>query len=93
MAIYRQVITLDAVSSYPGTPQVVIPFVPKSIAVVNEGPTGANAFVSFDGQSDDAQLTPGTPSAGMVFSQRTTRVWLKRGAAASGIVVQIVAEG
>ena len=93
MAIHRQTVTLDATATYPGTAQVVIPFEPKSIAIINEGPTGALALVSFDGATNHAQLTPGTPSCGMVFQQKVRNVWLKRGAAVSGIVVQIIAEG
>lgn len=93
MPVHRQVITLDAVSAYPTQPQVVVPFDPKTIAIINEGPTGANALVSFDGVNDHAQLTPGTPSCGMVFKQSVRGVWLKRGAVTSGIVVQVIAEG
>lgn len=92
MAIYRTTLTLDAVAAYPGTPQVIIPFLPKTIAVINEGPTGALAMVSFDGVNDHAQLTPGTPSAGIVFTQHTMTLWFKRGAAVTGIAVQIIAE-
>ena len=92
MSVHRQTLTLDAVSAYPGTAQVIIPFVPKTITVLNEGLTSAPALVSFDGVNDHAQLTPGTPSAGLVFRQGVQKVWFKRGAVASGIVVQVIAE-
>lgn len=93
MAQYRTTVTLDAVSAYPavGSPSVTIPFVPKSLAVINEHPSVA-ALMSYDGVTDHAQFTPGTPSAGMVFKQGVTKLWFKRAASATGLVVQIIAE-
>jgi len=93
MAVYRTTVTLDATAAYPavGSPQVTIPFLPKRLLVINEHPSVA-ALMSYDATTDHAQLTPGTPSAGLELRQSATKLYFKRAAAASGLVVQIIAE-
>ena len=52
-----------------------------------------DAWVSFDGSTDAAHMVPGTPDQRLVFNQRVTKVWLKRGAAgAAPTNVQVMAE-
>lgn len=95
MATFQTVLTLDSVGAYPAlnAPSVTFPFIPKTITVIAEGPVGAGFYVSFDGTTDAARVSPGTPSAGLVFErQHVTRMWLKRQQAATGIVAQIIAE-
>lgn len=93
MAVYRTTVTLDATAAYPavGSPQVTIPFLPKRVMLINEHPS-VGALMSYDATTDHAQLTPGTPSAGIVFRQSATQLYFKRAAAATGLVVQIIAE-
>lgn len=96
MATFQTTLTLDAVGAYPAAnaPSVTFPFIPKTIMVIAEGPVGAGFFASFDGVTDAARLSPGTPSAGLVFErQHVQKMWFKRQQAVTGVVAQIIAEG
>ncbi len=92
MSIYRTTVDVSAVSAYPAAsaPSVTIPFTPKTITVVNNAPT-IGVLLSFDGVEDHAELLPGLPGAGRVFTQRVTKLWFKR-SAANATTVEIVAE-
>lgn len=94
MSIKLFVVDVSAQASYPaaGSQQVVIPFTPKTLTMaIISGTDGVK--VSFDGSTDDIQLTPGTPLQGYVAQQGTgmQNVWLKRVSASSG-VVHLIAE-
>lgn len=80
MAAYQLRLDLSAVAAYPGTPQVILPFQPHSVAIVIEDdPASAtDAAVSFDGSTDHATLIGGRPSASLYWEPaRFTRIWLK----------------
>jgi hypothetical protein len=92
MATFTQTVDVSGTAAYPASPQVTIPFIPKTITVVCEDSTD-DAWVSFDGSTDAAHMVPGTPDQRLVFNQRVTKVWLKRGAAgAAPTNVQVMAE-
>jgi hypothetical protein len=95
MAIFRSVVDVSGTSSYPGTPQVTIPFIPRTIMVMNMDVQSSvdSADVSLDGTNTIATLTPGTPSAGIVLEQKALNVWLRRTAAGTAPTnVQVIAE-
>lgn len=94
MSIKLFTVDVSAQAAYPAAnaPQVVIPFVPKSLTMsIISGTEGVK--VSFDGVDDHIQLTPGTPLQGYVAQQGSgmQNVWLKRNAAGAGIV-HLIAE-
>lgn len=92
MAIYGTTLDVTAVTAFPTLPNITIPFQPRSIAIVNENLATA-IEVSFDGVNVHARLTPGLPSAGMVFGQKSEKVWL-RAAVGGGtsVVARLTAE-
>lgn len=77
MSVFSEIVDVSGQSAYPAqdSPQVVIPFEPRSIAIVNEDGVD-DAFVSFDGVNDQGHLIGGATTE---FSQRVTKVWLRRG--------------
>lgn len=91
MANYSKVVSV-AVGSYATTPDLIIPFVPKRIRVMNmDG--AALAYVSLDGRQDDVALLNDvkSPSSSHEWSwQISQKVWLRTGGAA--VSVQVVAE-
>lgn len=92
MSVFSEIVDVSGQAAYPtlDSPQVVIPFEPRSIAVINEDGVD-DAFVSFDGVNDHGHLIGGTATE---FKQRVTKVWLKRGAVGSAPTnIQITAEG
>ena len=57
MSVFQQVVDVSGTAAFPATPQVEIPFEPKSIVIVNNDPTpGDDVFLSFDGVEDHAQV-------------------------------------
>ncbi len=91
MANYSKVVSVAA-GSYATNPDVVIPFVPKRIRVMNMD-AAAMAYVSLDGHQDDVALLNDvkSPSSSHEWSwQICQKVWLRTGGAA--VSVQIVAE-
>ncbi len=92
MSVFSQVVNAHGVTTFPATPQVVIPFQAKSIAVVLEDDTD-DAFVSFDGENDHGHLVPGTPAAGIMYEQNVTKVWVRAPAGTDPVNVQIIVEG
>lgn len=91
MSVHRGLVDVSGTAAYPGTPQVVVPFEPIQIAVVNQGPnSGDDIFLSFDGVTDHAQIFGGD---GVTFFQRVKKVWLRRGAVGTPPTnVQVIAE-
>lgn len=88
MAIEGQVVDVGSVGgSYTADPQVVIPFEPDRIVIINEDAAGS-AYVSFDGATDHIHLTGG--AAPVVLKQKATRIWLRDDTGAGD--VQIIAE-
>lgn len=75
-------------------PNFAIPFVPRSVAIVNEDADPLN-FVefSFDGVNVSGRLVPGT-LGGIVLEERQAatvlNIWVRRGAGAPN--VQVTAE-
>lgn len=93
MSIQRFVVDVSATSAYPGSPQVDIPFDPKTLTIAIVSGT-AGVQVSLDaGANTHIELTPGTPLQGYVMQQGSgmKKVWLRRAAAGAGIV-HIIAE-
>ncbi len=90
MSFFSQRVDVFGVAAFPGTPQVTIPFEPKRIQFVNEDTTD-DAFVSFDGSTEDLRLVPGSP---VTLEQRgLKRIWLKRGAVGTTPTeIQIIVE-
>jgi len=79
-----------APNAFPVSPSFELPFEPKSIMVINEDTTPANAVeLSFDGVNVHGKLIP-TVLQGQKFEQRTTKIWVR--AVAGAPVVRIVAE-
>lgn len=91
MATFSTTINNFGTTTYNASPDVTIPFAPKSIIVVNED-SADDAFVSFDGVDDAAHLVPGTPDAGVRFTQRSSKVWVRVPAGSDPVNVQIIAE-
>ena len=91
MSVFQQVVDVSGTAAFPTTPQVVIPFEPKSILIINNDPTaGDDVFVSFDGVEDHTQIFG---ADGVTFLQRVKQVWLRRGSiGAPPTNVQVVAE-
>lgn len=102
MAVWM--IELDVSSATNYLTQIAqIPFMPKRITVINMDSVD-DVYVSLDGQTNHGHLTPGTPSAGLVFEQAlqvtgipgttpTAKVYVKRGAVGTAPTnVQIIAE-
>ena len=91
MANYSKVVSVVA-GSYATDADVIIPFVPKRIRVMNMD-AGAMAYASLDGRQDDVALIADvkSPSSSHEWSwQICQKVWLRTGGAA--VSVQIVAE-
>lgn len=91
MANFSKVVSVAA-GSYATDPDVIIPFVPKRIRVMNMD-AAALAYVSLDGHQDDVALLNDvkSPSSSHEWSwQICQKVWLRTGGAA--VSVQIVAE-
>ena len=91
MANFSKVVSVAA-SSYATNPDVVIPFVPKRIRVMNMD-EGDLAFVSLDGRLDDVALLNDvkSPSSSHEWMWQISRkVWLRTNGAS--VQVQIVAE-
>lgn len=91
MSIYSLAVDVSAQNAYQAAPDVVVPFMPLSIVVVNEHLT-AQVAVSFDGTNDHWVFTPGTPGAGLRFSQRVSKVWCRRVGAGANIIMRVEAE-
>lgn len=91
MANYSKVISVAA-GSYATGPDVVIPFVPKRIRVMNmDG--AAIAYASLDGHQDAVALLNDlkSPSSSHEWMwQISQKVWLRTGGGA--VSVQVVAE-
>lgn len=88
MSIQTERIDVAAVTVYPGTAQIIIPFEPLRIQLFYEGASNA-ALASFDGTADDIRLAPGNP---VTLEQRGIRqIFLKRDGA-GGAVVQVIVE-
>ena len=92
MSAHAQVVDVSGDAGYPATPQVVIPFVPKCISVLNEDVgTTDDVYVSFDGVNDMGHLIAGATIEYTL--QFVTKVWLRRGAVGTPPTnVQVVAE-
>lgn len=91
MANFSKVVSVVA-GSYATDADVIIPFVPKRIRVMNMD-AGAMAYASLDGRQDDVALIADvkSPSSSHEWSwQICQKVWLRTGGAA--VSVQIVAE-
>lgn len=89
MSIHRAEVDVSGTAAYPSTPQVVIPFEPTQIGVVNEDGSD-DVYVSFDGVSDHAHVFGGD---GVTVFQRVKQVWLRRGAAGTPpTTVAVIAE-
>lgn len=87
MSVYQQSVSVSD-AAFPGTPQVIVPFEPRTITVINES-AAAKAFVSMDGVNDQGHLIG---SAVIEYGQRVTKVWLRRDGGASPLI-QVIAEG
>jgi hypothetical protein len=86
MATYNATVALSA-TTYPTTAQVVIPFEPKTITIVNTSTTAANVVTpSFDGTTDALPLTPAI-NPGHQFQQNMLKVWLKIAAGSANVHV------
>jgi hypothetical protein len=98
MAANFQSIDVSATLTYPvdgapphaPIPQVTLPFIPRSIAIMNES-NAKDVYVSFDGVHDHAHLLP---LMGMTFDkQETKHISLKVGSAGGvGVNVTVTAE-
>ncbi len=86
MSAFSDIIVVSDLA-FPATPQVVIPFEPKSITIINES-TMQQGFVSFDGVNDQGHLLG---RAVIEYEQRVTKVWLRKGGGAN-INIQVLAE-
>lgn len=67
-------------TTFPNESQVVIPFAGQTgFSLMNEG--GVVVEYSFNGNTLHGDLTPGTPSAGIIFdNRRISAIWLRSSA-------------
>lgn len=87
MAIFMVQLTAPGAYTAADAPNVVIPFKPKRILIVNQDVTPANTIqVSVDGAADCANLIPGI-NPQLELRQQTTRLWIKRAAAGGAVMV------
>lgn len=75
-----------SINSYPADAQIVIPFEPRRITLLQED-ASTDSFASLDGETDDLHLVPGAP---LTVEQRVREVWLMKGT--TGGNVQVIAE-
>jgi len=89
MSVYRKQIDLNGIAAFPAEAQVIIPFEPKSIAVVNL--SNSDIFMSFNGVDVHGTLENGNS---FEFKQRTRKLWLSRTVAGTvATPVEVIAEG
>lgn len=88
MSLQTDRVDVSAVTTYPGSAQITIPFEPRKIQLMYEGTTNG-AFVSFDGTADDIRLTPGIGV--MLEGHSIDQMFLKRDGA-GGDFVQVITE-
>lgn len=93
MSIHRQNVNVYNVTDFPTEPQVVIPFEPRSIMVVNQDEDGDAVEISFDGVTVHARLLNTGPSAGLVLNQLSQRLWIRSVLAGTDTTnVEVIAE-
>lgn len=75
MSAFEQIVDISGQAGFPATPQVVIPFEPRSLEILNEDITDGDAvFVSFDGKEDMGHILAGMS---IRYQQRITKVWFR----------------
>lgn len=90
MSAYSTRVTAPAAFPALTAPSITIPFEARRVVLLNEDATAANYVEwSFDGTNVHGRLTPGL-NAGFESTQRTTKIWLRRGAGTP--TVQVIAE-
>ncbi len=90
MSIHQAEVDVFGVASYPATAQVIVPFQPREILIVNMD-TSDDVFVSLDGTTDHAHLLGGDS---VKFTQTVKKIFLKRGAVGTTPTnVQVISEG
>lgn len=92
--IERTAVNVSAVTTYPGTAQVIFPAEPNTITITVDDPAGKDVAVSFDGVNTHAVLEAGAASAGVRFTGvvgMSMKVWLKEGSSGNGAsMVQVI---
>lgn len=88
MSAYMIEVDVSAQATYPTQPQVIIPFSPKSVSVINMGTDADEFYMSYDGVNDVAHVLA---HDAVDFSQDATRIWLRRGTVCA-VRPQVIAE-
>lgn len=93
MAIHRQNINLSGAAAFPPDPQVVVPFEPKRITVINQVAAEYIEF-SFDGVNVHGRLTSAATASGseIVLIQRARQLWLRAETGGATSPVEVIAE-
>ncbi len=81
-------VDVNAVSSFPSTPQINLAFEPDEHMFVNEHASEIVDF-SFDGINIHGRLRPGEPTEGLVLPVKYKKIWFKGSGAASSIVTRV----
>lgn len=91
MSIHRQSVNVYNVTAFPSDPQVVVPFEPRSIMIINQDEDGDAIEFSFDGTNVHGRLVSSSP--GIVLNQLAKRLWLRSVlAGTSPTNVEVIAE-
>ncbi len=97
MAKYTKIVTITS-DAYPGPAQVVLPWKPKSILIMNETAGSIFKYIFEDPAAvtptnKEVKSTPGTPSSAITFFGGEQSIWFKKNTA--GVTngdVQVIAE-
>lgn len=100
MPLLLKQVTNAPATNYNTTADLVIPFVPKKITLVNDDGTAANdAFVSFDGKNDQVHLDGGVGpgarhelTAEGSISSNNLSVWVRKGGGSAPSSVTIMVQ-